>query len=228
LKVSVVIPTLNEQEYLPKCIESLRAQTVSCEIVVADSKSSDGTLEIAEKLADVVVREGKKNIAFNRQIGLEASSCDIVVSTDADCIFPNDWLERILGRFEDPRVVAVSGPTIPIPGESNSFDNFCYFTGNIGLWILHKLGVVWFRGSNSGYRKSAVLDAGGYDVRMHAREDSDLSQRVSRFGVTVFDWDVKVMTSMRRRKNLGWRKALRYYIDTPISLVSGKQYYEKV
>jgi hypothetical protein len=40
--------------------------------------------------------------------------------------------------------------------------------------------------------------------------------------------NIKVYTSMRRRQNLGWVKTMRYYLDTPISMITGKIYYEKV
>jgi glycosyltransferase involved in cell wall biosynthesis len=226
MRVSVVVPTLNEEDYLPSCLESLHAQSVGCEIIVVDSGSSDSTVELAGSLADKVL-EGRRNIAFNRQLGLEAAAGDIVVSTDADCVHPPGWLESLTAHFSDEMVVAVSGPTLPLSDGSVFLDKTCYFIGNLSLWILHKLGVVWFRGSNTAYLKSAALEAGGYDTSLTAREDSDLSQRVSRHGVTIFDWGVRVMTSMRRRQKTGWFSALRYYVDTPVSLVRGKQYYRK-
>jgi glycosyltransferase involved in cell wall biosynthesis len=227
MDVSVVVPTLNEELYIGRCLESIRRQTIDCEIIVVDSLSEDKTVEVANEFADRILI-GKCQIPFNRQLGLDEASGNIVVSTDADCIHPRNWLESLTTYFSREDVVAVSGPTIPIPEESIFMDDFCYFIGNSFLWLAHKNGLVWFRGSNSAYRRDVALKAGGYNLDLVAREDSNLSQRVSQYGVTIFDWNVRVMTSMRRRRETGWLRTLKYYIDTPVSILRGKAYYEKV
>lgn len=227
MKISVVIPTLNEEDYIEKCLKSIRDQAIKAEIIIVDSKSKDKTVEIALRYAAKVVTGKIGNISMNRQLGAEIATGDMIVTADADTIYPKDWLEKIAKYFEDKNVVAVSGPTVPIPEESVFMDRFFYLLGNLSLWILHKLGVVWFRGSNSAYRRWAFFKAGGYNTALEAREDSDLSKRVAKLGKTVFDWNIVVKTSMRRRKTTGWLKTIRYYIDTPISLVTHKIYYEK-
>jgi len=56
LRVSVVIPALNEEEFIGDCIRSLRAQTLPpAEIIVVDNGSTDRTVEIAKELADKVI-----------------------------------------------------------------------------------------------------------------------------------------------------------------------------
>ena len=228
MKVSVVIPTLNEEKYIGKCLKSITEQGVKAEIIVVDSKSRDKTTDISMEYAAKVVTGKIGNISINRQLGAEISTGDIIITADADTIYPKGWLKRIVEHFErDEKIVAVSGPTIPLPEESVFLDRFFYFLGNLSLWILHKLGVVWFRGSNSSYRREAFFKSGGYDPNLEAREDSDLSKKVAKSGKTVFDWKIVAMTSMRRRKTTGWLKTLRYYIDTPIYLVTKKFYYEK-
>ncbi|MBM3309485.1 MAG: glycosyltransferase [Candidatus Altiarchaeales archaeon] len=228
MKVSIVIPTLNEEKYIEKCLKSLRAQSVKAEIIVVDSKSKDKTVELALRYADKVITGRVGNIAYNRQMGSEISSGDIIVSTDADSFYPQGWLEKIVKYFEkDKNIVAVSGPTIPMPEESVFMDRFLYVLGNLSLLILHRLGVVWFRGSNAAYRRDAFFKSGGYDTTLLAREDSDLSKKVAKFGKTIFDWNIVVMTSMRRRRATGWLKTIRYYLDTPIYLITRRIYYER-
>jgi len=227
MKVSVVVPTLNEEKYIGKCLKSIRNQAVDSEIIIVDSDSEDKTVEIAMKYAAKVVTGKPGNISKNRQLGAEISTGDIIVTADADTIYPEGWLQRIVKHFEDEKVVAVSGPTIPIWEESAFGDRFLYLLGNLSLLILHKLGVAWFRGSNSAYRRWAFFKSGGYNTELDAREDSDLSKKVAKLGKTVFDWNIVVMTSMRRRKATGWLKTIRYYIDTPIYLITNKIYYER-
>ena len=228
MKLTVVIPALNEEKYIEKTLKSVREQTIKPEIIVVDSGSSDKTVEIAEKYADKILI-GKKGIAYNRQIGAEAASGDIIVTTDADCVHPVDWLYNLSKYFKDENVVCVSGQTLPMIDEGNFLDFLCYFTSNLILKLANDLfGKALFRGSNVAYRKEIFLKAGGYNTRLLAREDSELTRRFSKYGKTVFDMNVKVYTSMRRRQNLGWIKTMRYYLDTPISMITGKIYYEKV
>ncbi|VVB53963.1 Glycosyltransferase AglE [uncultured archaeon] len=227
---TVVIPVLNEEKYLPLCLKSLGAQTVgkeNIEVIVVDSGSTDKTVDVAQEWGARVIM-GEKSIPLNRQKGTDAASTEIVLSTDADCIHPPDWIERMLKHLADEKVLAVSGPTKPIPEESIWLDKACYFIGNLTLLLLHRLfKKSWFRGSNSAYRKQAIKKAGGYNLTLKAREDSDLSSRIDKLGKTKFDWNIVVYTSMRRRKNQGWLKTLRYYVDTPIHLITGKVYYKK-
>ncbi|MFH1125809.1 MAG: glycosyltransferase [Candidatus Altiarchaeota archaeon] len=227
MKISVVIPTLNEEGYIEKCLKSIRDQTIRAEIIVVDSKSTDRTVELSLRYANKVITGKVGNISINRQLGAEVATGDIVVTADADTIYPKDWLAKIVRHFEDKDVVAVSGPTIPMPEEGSFMDRVSYLIGNSSLLILHKLGVVWFRGSNSSYRRWAIFKAGGYNTKLEAREDSDLSKKVANLGKTVFDWNIIAMTSMRRRKATGWLKTIRYYLDTPIYLITHKIYYER-
>ena len=129
--------------------------------------------------------------------------------------------------FKDENIVCVSGQTLPIKEEGNFLDFLCYFTSNVMLKLLNDLfGKALFRGSNVAYRKETFLKAGGYDTKLLAREDSELTRRLAKFGKTVFDMNIKVYTSMRRRQNLGWLKTMRYYLDTPVSIITGKIYYD--
>ncbi|MFH1402659.1 MAG: glycosyltransferase [Candidatus Altiarchaeota archaeon] len=228
MRLSVVIPTLNEEAYIGKCIKSIRTQTRQAdEVIVVDSGSSDDTVAIARGMGAIVV-EGRRSIPFNRQRGVEVAAGDVVVTTDADCIHSRDWLERIERHFVDAGVVFVTGITEPMPGESSVMDRACYFIGNSVMNVLHWFGEEWSRGSNSAYRRSVMLEAGGYDTRLLAREDSDLSKRMSGRGRFVFDWSIIVYTSMRRRESMGWVKTVRYYIDTPIHFLTKKTYYRRV
>jgi len=228
MKPTVVIPTLNEEKYIEKTLKSIRAQTIKSEIIVVDSGSCDKTLEIAEKYADKILI-GKKGIAYNRQIGAEEASGEIIATTDSDCIHPRNWLSNLLKYFDDENVVCASGQTLPIKEEGNFLDFLCYFTSNVMLKLANDLfGKALFRGSNVAYRKETFLKVGGYNTKLLAREDSELARRLSKYGKTIFDMNIKVYTSMRRRQNLGWFKTMRYYLDTPIYMLTGKTYYEKV
>ena len=79
--ISIVIPALNEEKYLPDCLQSLRNQdyTGSYEIIIADNGSTDGTVRVAQKfMARVVPCAEKKSVFYARQIGADFAQGDII------------------------------------------------------------------------------------------------------------------------------------------------------
>ena len=65
--ISIVIPTLNESEYLPKLLDSIKKQTFTdYEVIVADAGSKDGTVEAAEKEGALVGAGGMPGVGRNR------------------------------------------------------------------------------------------------------------------------------------------------------------------
>src|SRR6478735_1995007 len=113
MRFSVVVPCYNESAYIAETINSLRAQRFrgGWEIVVVDNNCTDDTAEIARGLGARVVGEQRPGVCNTRQRGAAAGSGDIIVSADADTIYPTDWLANIDASFRaDHRVVAVAGP----------------------------------------------------------------------------------------------------------------------
>jgi len=112
--VTVIIPTLNEEEFLEDCLIGLKNQTYPIdEIIIIDSGSDDRTLEIAKKYADKILA-GIKNIGYNRELGRLSAKNDIILSTDGDTFMPEDWLEKAMKYLENPDVVGVTGSIKPL------------------------------------------------------------------------------------------------------------------
>lgn len=110
---SIVIRCYNEAEHLPKLLSELKRQTFrDYEVVVVDSGSDDGTLEILEN-EDVNLQHIEKNdFSFGRSlnIGCRAASGEFLVFISAHCYPENEfWLENLLSGFEDEAVAAVYG-----------------------------------------------------------------------------------------------------------------------
>jgi len=86
--VSVVVPTRNSVRTIQACLRSIREQAYSpIELVVVDNDSTDGTWEIAERLADVAFRAGPERSA-QRNAGVARSSGEFVLWIDADMVLP--------------------------------------------------------------------------------------------------------------------------------------------
>ena len=108
--VSVVIPTLNAEGYLPDLLEAVRQQ-VPCppdEIIVIDSESRDRTREIARSFPNTQV-EVITNFTHGRarNLGVRLSKGEYVVLMSQDAV-PRDehWLHNLLQPFSDAAVAA--------------------------------------------------------------------------------------------------------------------------
>jgi len=122
--ISVVIPVRNGVSRITACIEGILDQTVGVdEIIVVDSGSTDGTLEILKAYPSVRVIEidpGDFNHGDSRNLGVRNASGDWVVLTVQDAR-PSDsrWIERLLEGVTDDEVVAVCGAQV-VPHEKDA------------------------------------------------------------------------------------------------------------
>jgi rSAM/selenodomain-associated transferase 2 len=83
MKISVIIPTLNEESCVAETLQSLRRQNPQ-EIIVVDGGSTDATQKIAASYANRVL-EGPRGRAFQMNLGAAAATGDILLFLHADC-----------------------------------------------------------------------------------------------------------------------------------------------
>ncbi len=84
MRVSVIIPTHNEAQAIGRVLADLPAELVT-EVLVVDSNSTDGTVEIAERMGARVLREPRRGYGRACLTGLAATSApDVVVFLDGD------------------------------------------------------------------------------------------------------------------------------------------------
>jgi len=98
MEISVIVPTLNEENYLEDCLKSILRQTFprnKYEIIVSDGSSEDRTIEIANNYADRVVVSKKRGIWWGRNYGAKFASGRFLVFIDADTKIKEDYLETV-------------------------------------------------------------------------------------------------------------------------------------
>jgi rSAM/selenodomain-associated transferase 2 len=104
IKCSVIIPALNEREYLPQTLAVLREQEWIHEVIVADGGSTDGTREwlSAQNFVRVVNAPAGKGNQINS--GAQAASGDVFLFLHADCQPPLDASELIASTLTSQKV----------------------------------------------------------------------------------------------------------------------------
>lgn len=100
MKVSLIIPTRNRAQQLMRCLESVKAAydpTVELELVVADNGSTDDTKAVVDRFASEAGFEVRYVFAetpggsYARNRGIEASSAEMLIFTDDDCLMRPDY-----------------------------------------------------------------------------------------------------------------------------------------
>jgi glycosyltransferase involved in cell wall biosynthesis len=222
IKVSVIIPTYNEEKGIARTLRRLSGQTLpreEYEIIVVDGNSKDKTREIAANYADQVIPQKGRAVGGARNDGVEVARGSIVVHTDADAVPPEDWLERILSLFGEG-VVAVCGPDCPL--EASAKYRVLYMGINAFSFIAYQLGMVGTRGTNTAVRRDAFLRAGGYtDYPMC--DDVELGFRLQKLGRVVYDRRLKVLASSRRFEKHGVRGVVNGWLRGDLLLLSGRR-----
>jgi glycosyltransferase involved in cell wall biosynthesis len=120
--VALIVTVLNEAATIDALLESVAGQSrPPDEVVIVDGGSTDGTLEAVQRWADRLplrlLREPGASIARGRNLGLAATSADLLAVTDAGVRLEPDWLANLLARLQ-PEVDVVAGFFTPDPGST--------------------------------------------------------------------------------------------------------------
>ncbi len=113
VRLVVVIPCLDDADFLAVCLEALAHQTRRPdEVVVVDNGSSDGSPDVARRAGVTLVHEKRRGIwpAAARGYDVASRTADVIARVDADSVPPADWVERVAAAFEgEPRLEALTG-----------------------------------------------------------------------------------------------------------------------
>lgn len=101
--LSIIIPTYNEEEYLPILLESIKTQNFTdYEIIVADANSTDKTCEIAQKYDCIIVEGGMP--AVGRNNGANIAKGEYLLFLDSDLKLTDDYLRKVIYEFKMERL----------------------------------------------------------------------------------------------------------------------------
>jgi glycosyltransferase involved in cell wall biosynthesis len=204
--LSVVIPTFNEEKYLPCLLHALRQQTYPpYEIIIADAHSSDRTRTAALRHSCRVVPGGRP--AQGRNAGARGARGDYLLFLDADVTVGPTFLQDLMHQVRHHRLAVASGFITP---ESNRpIDNLMVLVSNLYHYAMQRISP-----HASGFyiivRKSLHDQIGGFNERLFLTEDHDYVVRAARHGKFKYLRFPQVTFSVRRfnkegRARLVWK-----------------------
>jgi len=202
--ISIIIPTLNESETLPRLLDALcRQGDVAQEIIVADGGSQDDTTRIAQQHGCQIVTTAPGR-GQQLSAGIEIASGDILLFLHADSVFPVTGLKAInshLQQFPD-----LIGGNFRLSFDGN--DAFSLWLNGFYAKIRER---GFYYGDSGIFLRSDICKKIGGIKPISLMEDYCLVRRMEKFGQTCCMDDPGLITSSRRflgRKKyaiiLGW------------------------
>jgi glycosyltransferase involved in cell wall biosynthesis len=195
---TIVIPTRNRAATLATVLARVVpvAAAAGADVLVADNGSTDETADVVRRAAGATVRRVVEPIPGAtrvRNAAMRAATGDVLAFVDDDAVPHAGWLAAILAPFADPRVAVVGGRVHlryvaePPSWWDHSFDDYLSFY-DLGDAPIDLATRPWYdapRGANMAVRRSALLDVGGFNLRLGPRgdrhtvgEESDLCLRL--------------------------------------------------
>lgn len=213
-RILIVIPCLNEAAFIEGLTRFIVADCAAMNIhlVIADGGSTDGTVEIAQRLArefacvDVMDNPKKlQSAALNRAVQFYGDEADILIRLDAHATYPKGYCRTLIdemnARHADSVVVAMlaqgkSGFQNAVATAQNSKignggSAHRDGSGQDGAWVDH--------GHHALMRISAFRAVGGYDESFSHNEDAELDVRLTRAGYRIWLTRATYMTYHPRK-----------------------------
>jgi len=217
--LSIIIPTLNEENYLPVLLKSIKRQSFASskgratgekdyEIIVADAGSKDKTLEIAKNYGCIIVPGGLP--AKGRNNGAKAAKGDLLFFLDADTVLPQNFLKENLQEFND-RKIDIASFCFESYSKNKSFHIMLDFYNKMIITLEKTLP---YSAIGILVKKKLFDKINGYNENLKLSEDHDLSRRAVKFGKFGIIRSSNILVSDRRFKQDGWfQTSMKYFLS---------------
>lgn len=213
--LSIIIPTLNEEKFLPHLLKSLKGQTFKdFEIIVADNNSTDTTRSIALMAGAKVVDGGMP--ACGRNNGAKIARGELLLFLDADVILQPDFLEKAVEEVKIRNLSAASCLIDPLSDKKTDK-------------VLHDIVNLYFRATKKSFSHApgfcifAKRDVhelvGGFDEKIKLAEDHDYVLRINEIDNFDFLKSVRIPVSVRRLDKDGRFNIAAKYVAIELHLI---------
>lgn len=177
LTFSIVINTLNRATLLAKTLDSLRwlSYRGRFEVIVVNGPSTDHSQEVIDAWLPAIraARCPVANLSVSRNIGICMARGDIVAFIDDDAIPEPEWLEQLARAYDSPAVGAAGGLVFDQTGYTYQYEYSTATRLAHANWRLTRnadhlaypgaFEFPYLQGTNTSFRRSALLEVGGFD-----------------------------------------------------------------
>lgn len=216
IRVSVVIPTLNEERDLPQLLGSLKKQTFrDFETIVADAGSKDRTRYLAEEFGARVVEGGMPGVGRNR--GAAVAQGEYLFFFDADVILPEDFLAKAVQELDENFIDLAT--CVFYPQSDLRLDKILFAFANLTVKM----------NANANPRAAGfcifitrrLFDRiGGFDESLRLAEDHDLVERAAKFRPLHVLKSTSLQVSVRRLEKEGRFSLIQKYFQVEMHLLT--------
>lgn len=205
--LSFIIPTLNEEHFLPQLLTDLQRQNQrNFEVIVVDGDSSDKTASIIARFKNDLeisfFTVKKRNVSFQRNFGAAQARGDYFIFLDADSRIDRAFVKYIKQTIKKHKALIF----IPLifPQERSYQDNLIFAISNFIIEISQTLGKPISAGGSLIFHRDCFRFLAGFDEKLFISEDHELIQRARQYGISArIAKNVKVKFSLRRFKQEG-------------------------
>lgn len=183
-ELSIVIPTFNEEKYLPILLKSLNQnlKKIKAEVIIVDSpKTTDKTVSVARKshINNLrILKPEKSGQSYQRNYGGDRAMAPLILFLDADVILPNDFLAKALKEIKSRQLDIAS--TYSKTGKIGLWEKLVYRFANVWMHFFEKIkpyGQCCFFIKADLHKKIQ-----GFDETLYFGEDSEYIERAAKAG----------------------------------------------
>lgn len=187
IKVSIITPSLNQGEFIEDTIESVLNQTYpNVEYIVVDGGSTDSTVDILDRYRGRfrLIQGQDRGQADAINIGLRASTGELVGWLNSDDVYERDCVEKIVARYLERPDASIYYGAIRLINETGHFLGFPKWRPLTYERLLKGLGAVWQGGSF--YPLDLVKKVGYLDADLFMPMDADLYLKLLKLAPAEF------------------------------------------
>lgn len=214
--ISVVIPTLNEEEGIGPLLQKI-PKDLDCEVIVVDNGSTDKTVEIAKRYGARVIHEKKRGYGSAYKAGLSSAQGDIIATMDGDDTYDPQDIKKLLKILEQKNVDFVSGDRLKnlkkgVMPPLNLIGNYILsFLSNLlfstrihdsqsGMWVFYRDLLEKFNLNEDGMSFSSEIKLEAWEKSRFVEYPISYHKRKGKKTMNVFKQGFQILVFLLKRR----------------------------
>lgn len=186
MKVSVIVPTYNEENVIEKCLESLSKQThKDMEVIVVDDGSTDNTVNRLSNYRINLLRQKHKGAAAARNLGAKQAKGEILVFVDADMTFDEDFVKNLIKPIVAGKAIGTFSKEEYVANSEKVWAKCWNINRGLPTNKMHRRDYPDTQEVFRAILRAEFEKAGGFDEKAGYTDDWSLSERLGVLAVSA-------------------------------------------